>query len=178
MYKALDIAHWFISRTQSDYDSGISDELITNLKLQKLLYYAQGCTLALTGQPLFEEDFRAWEHGPVITDIYHTYKSNGKCGIFASNDYNISCIDIETGNILESVYNEFGQFSASKLRNMTHNETPWIETNKNDIISKNSMKEYFKNKYIIQEFNEAYNEYLESGKKSRPIEKLWEELNI
>jgi uncharacterized phage-associated protein len=41
-------------------------DVISNLKLQKLLYYAQGFYLAIYGKALFEEDIVAWEHGPVV----------------------------------------------------------------------------------------------------------------
>ena len=44
---------------------------ISNLKLLKLLYYAQGTFLALYGRPLFNESIEAWLHGPVVPDVYH-----------------------------------------------------------------------------------------------------------
>jgi uncharacterized phage-associated protein len=50
---------------------------ISNLKLQKLVYYTQAWHLALHDLPLFDEDFEAWVHGPVIPDLYHTYKHFG-----------------------------------------------------------------------------------------------------
>lgn len=148
MYDVNLIAKWFLARNKYDNDLGISDEPISNLKLQKLLYYAQGCNLALTDTPLFNEDFEAWEHGPVIPEIYHEYKQFGRNGIVFDEIIDMDLFTQETSNILESVYNTFGQYSAWKLREMTHQETPWIETNKNDIISKDSIKKYFKENYI------------------------------
>ncbi|MFM6174756.1 MAG: Panacea domain-containing protein [Sphaerospermopsis kisseleviana] len=50
---------------------------ISNLKLQKLVYYAQAWHLALFEQPLFNEDFEAWIHGPVVPELYHYYKKFG-----------------------------------------------------------------------------------------------------
>ncbi|MCI8513016.1 MAG: DUF4065 domain-containing protein [Lachnospiraceae bacterium] len=55
---------------------------IANLKLQKLLYYAQGCFLAVAGAPLFLEDILAWQHGPVVEPVYYQYKGYGSGGIF------------------------------------------------------------------------------------------------
>ena len=55
-YPVLDIANKILARGSSD-DSG---ELISNLKLQKLLYYMQGFHLAYFNEPLFEEDIEAW----------------------------------------------------------------------------------------------------------------------
>ncbi len=149
-YKANDIAHWFLARNKSDYDLGITDELISNLKLQKLLYYAQGCVLAINGEPLFENKIYAWEHGPVIPEIYHEYKSFGKSGIDFTEQYNIDIIDNETKEILEQVYDEFGQYSAWKLRNMTHEETPWRTTAKNDVIPNDVIKKFFLENYISE----------------------------
>lgn len=79
-YKAKDIAECFLNknRVQMNFEDS---EYITNLKLQKLLYYAQGYFLAKKDIPLFDEDFLAWEHGPVIRKIYNIYKENGANGI-------------------------------------------------------------------------------------------------
>lgn len=148
--KATDVAKWFLYRNKIDYDLGYTDELISNLKLQKLLYYAQGCVLALTGKPLFDEEIYAWEHGTVVPEIYHKYKSYGKNGIELKDEdnFDINIFDDDTIKILESVYDEFGQYSAWKLRNMTHEETPWLKTLKNCIIKKELIKEYFIENYI------------------------------
>ena len=148
MYTAETIANWFLSRAKYDYDMGYSDELISNLKLQKLLYYAQGCTLALTGSVLFGEEIQAWEHGPVVPVIYHKYKEYGRNGIEPDTTFNIMEIDENTTEILENVYETFGQFSAWKLRDMTHEETPWKETSKNQVISTESIKKYFQENYV------------------------------
>lgn len=141
-YKAQDIAEWFLNknRTQMNFEDS---EYITNLKLQKLLYYAQGYFLAKKGTPLFDEEFLAWEHGPVIRKIYDEYKKNGSCGIVYDKDFDVE-LDEETERILEEVYEEYGQYTAWKLRNMTHQEKPWLTTATNDVISKDKIKEYFK----------------------------------
>lgn len=143
-YRAEDIAEWFLNknRVQMNFEDS---EYITNLKLQKLLYYAQGYFLAKKDTPLFEEDFLAWEHGPVIRKIYDKYKSNGANGINYDSDFKIN-IDEETERILEEVYNEYGQYTAWKLRNMTHEERPWKTTPRNEIISKEKIKDYFRTK--------------------------------
>lgn len=148
--KATEVASWFLSRNKYDYDLGCTDELISNLKLQKLLYYAQGCVLALTNIPLFDDDIYAWEHGPVVPVVYHMYKEYGKSEINFNEQYDKIQITSEINNILESVYNEFGQYSAWKLRNMTHDETPWKTTPKNNIIDTNIIKKYFIENYIEQ----------------------------
>ncbi len=147
MYKAYYIAEWFLARNRKDLIDG-SDEAISNLKLQKLLYYAQGCTLALTGEPLFDDEILAWEHGPVVPEIYHKYKKNGSNGIPYDSNFDYRSLDPRTAAILEEVYQEFGQYSAWKLRNMTHQETPWKKTKKNDVISNELIKDYFIHNYV------------------------------
>ena len=66
MISCQDVANYFLSLC--DEDAG---DLISNLKLQKLVYYAQGFHLAISGEPLFDEKIMAWEHGPVIPQLYH-----------------------------------------------------------------------------------------------------------
>ena len=143
-YRAEDIAEWFLNknRIQMNFEDS---EYITNLKLQKLLYYAQGYYLAKKNEPLFSDDFLAWEHGPVIRKIYNQYKKNGSNGIKYNEDFKKD-IDEETERILEEVYNEYVQYTAWKLRNMTHEEKPWKTTPRNEIISKEKIKDYFKTK--------------------------------
>ena len=115
----------------------------------KLLYYAQGIYLALSGKKLFSDNLVAWAHGPVVVDVYHEYCSNGSRGI----EYNESLrpkekYSKEERNVLEQVYNYFGQYSAWKLRNMTHEERPWLETPQNHVISPKLIKEYFLEEYV------------------------------
>lgn len=147
MYSAENIAEWFLARNHRDIIEG-SDEMISNLKLQKLLYYAQGCTLAITGKPLFNDEILAWEHGPVVPCIYHKYKGNGANGIPYDGEFDCDLLDQKTTSILEAVYQEFGQYSAWKLRNMTHEEAPWQKTPKNQVISNESIKDYFIQNYV------------------------------
>jgi uncharacterized phage-associated protein len=123
-------------------------EAITHLKLQKLLYYSQGINLALTGKPLFAEDIKAWKHGPVVESIYHEYKDFGSNGIPAPCDFDFTQISSEQQDILKEVYTVYGQFSAWKLRQMTHDEPPWKNTPLNEVISKESLKEYFKTQIV------------------------------
>lgn len=139
MLTCFDVADYFLSKT--DEEAG---DVISNLKLQKLVYYAQGFTLAVTGKPLFNEPIEAWQHGPVVPDLYHRYKDHGAYGIPAPTNVDFSKFSSEIKEILDEVYDVYGQFSAWKLRNMTHEEAPWKNTEKGDVISLSSMSEYFK----------------------------------
>ena len=140
MISVFDVAKYFL--TLNDEEIG---ELISNLKLQKLAYYAQGFNLAFTDEPLFADTIEAWAHGPVIPSLYHEYKVYGSQAIPAPETFDADIIPEETRELLDEVYNVFGQFSAWKLRNMTHEEPPWIEASKMaGVISQDSMKSYFK----------------------------------
>lgn len=140
MHSAKDIAKYFL--TLSDPKIG---ELISNLKLQKLCYYAQGFHLAIHGTKLFPEQIEAWTHGPVIPELYQAYKKYEDGAIPPPDHFNISIYDKNTQELLDEVYSVYGQYSAWKLRNMTHEEPPWIEAKESrKPISVSSMKDYFK----------------------------------
>ena len=139
------VAKWFLVRNKEEEANGADG--ISNLKLQKLLYYAQGCTLALTGNSLFDDEIMAWKHGPVVESIYHKYKSF-ESGAITPEEFDVNSVNSEITGILEEVYQNFGQFSAWKLRNMTHEETPWKTTPINCVISPSIIKDYFEKNYI------------------------------
>lgn len=146
-HTASEVAKWFLAYNRmTEDDQGA--ERISNLKLQKLLYYAQGTFLAITGEPLFGDDLVAWAHGPVVESVYHEYKSNHAGGITFTEDFDGSSFSAEENELLVEVYNVFGQYSAWKLRNMTHEETPWRSTRINDVIPLNIIKDYFELEHV------------------------------
>lgn len=146
-HTASQVAKWFLAHNRIVADSE-GAEFISNLKLQKLLYYAQGCFLAVNDRPLFADHIVAWQHGPVVESVYHEYKSNGANGILFEDDFDFSAFASEENELLTEVYDVFGQYSAWKLRNMTHEETPWKSTSQNEIISPDIIKQYFKQEYL------------------------------
>lgn len=147
-FTAKQIAEWFLNYNAMQIEEfGDGTERLSNLKLQKLLYYAQGCYLALKDQPLFDDDFLAWTHGPVIQCIYDEYKKYGPNGIPKPEKYE-NVLPKEVQDILVEVYEVFGKYSAWGLRNMTHQEDPWKNTPNSGVISKESIKKYFKEHYI------------------------------
>lgn len=132
------IADYFLSLTEPD-----TGDFISNLKLQKLLYYSQGFHLAVFGQPLFSEDLLAWQHGPVVERIYHKYK-DAPPALPLPESLDLGNVhEIQVG-LLNSVYSSFGQFSAWKLRNMTHHEPPWEQTAQGAVIPHKLLIDYFK----------------------------------
>jgi uncharacterized phage-associated protein len=138
MTSALEVAHYFLAK--QDEAAG---ELITNLKLQKLVYYAQGFHLAVFDKPLFPEQIKAWEHGPVVPQLWHVYKDYGSKPLPLPDD--VSAFDSATRELLDEVADVYGQFSAWRLRELTHSEPPWIEAfnSPSKIVQRDSMRRYF-----------------------------------
>ena len=140
MLACRDVARYLLSLT--DEDAG---DLMSNLKLQKLVYYTQGFHLAIFDEPLFPEDIMAWTHGPVVPSLYREYRQFGAGAIPVPGDLDDEIYDEQTKQFLNEVYSVYGQFSAWKLRNMTHEEPPWKEASESkEPISHATMKEYFK----------------------------------
>ena len=98
---------------------------ISNLKLQKLLYYAQAWFLALYDRPLFEERIEAWVHGPVVPPVYREFKSWGWQPIGV--DVAQSPFEGAVRDHLNEVMAVYGVMSAFELERLTHSEAPWID---------------------------------------------------
>jgi len=141
LHTAHEIAKYFIALTEED-----TGDSITNLKLQKLTYYAQGFNLALYDEPLFNEPIEAWMHGPVVPNLYYSYKKHGSNPIPKPIGMDFDRYNERTKELLNQVQEVYGQFSAWKLRDLTHEEAPWINSyQKPDCTIKHEdMKEFFK----------------------------------
>jgi uncharacterized phage-associated protein len=142
----FDVANYFLKRQVVE-----EGDLMTNLKLQKLVYYAQGFYLAMTSNPLFNEPIEAWAHGPVCVPLYHEYKGYESGAIPVPVDVNAHILfDEKQHEVLDMVQTYFGQFSAWKLSNMTHEEPTWTNAfyrAKKEITHK-EMRDYFKTQLI------------------------------
>lgn len=142
MLSCFDIANYFI------WLANETGSFISNLKLQKLVYYAQAWYLACHDEPLFEEDFQAWVHGPVIPSLYQKYKHFGWQPISEDVDPELPKNIL---HFLDEVSQEYSACDAYELEQMTHVEDPWNrgrenlapDTPSNEIIKKEWMKEYY-----------------------------------
>lgn len=147
-YSAMTIAKWFVAWAEAD------EADLSNLKLQKLLYYAQGHHLAANGKPLFDEPIQAWTHGPVVKPVYHEFKRFGSGDLHLDNNdpFEWSDVDEETALFLATVWNTYGEFAAWRLRNMTHNEAPWVNAfdveKHNPVISQDSLRAFFERRTL------------------------------
>lgn len=145
MKSALDVARYFLYRV--DRDAG---DTISPLKLQKLVYYAQAWSLVLRDKPLFYEDIQAWVHGPAIYEVWDTYKDY-QYGAIPEPEEELPEFEDDEIEVLEEVWNAYGELSAKRLENLTHSEAPWINARKglepaqksSKVISHEDMKAYY-----------------------------------
>ena len=144
-------------------------EEVTPLMLQKILYYIQGIYSVLYETSMFEEDCRAWVHGPVFEEIYDLFKEfkynpidDARFAIFGGG--NEALTDEERG-VADLVLKTFGMYGGKTLERITHKEEPWLAARRGyddsipsrEIISKDSIKHYFKT------INKKYNIGTEEG---------------
>lgn len=155
IYSALDIARFVINY------SNASNSPVTNLKLQKLLYFIQAYFLTKLNRPCFSDDIEAWSLGPVIPSVYHEFKSYGagnipyiktyfdiKDGLSVfMHDYDPNIISKNDQIHIQKIVNDMSKYSASTLVNITHKQEPWKKAYEyglgTKVISNNSIKNYF-----------------------------------
>jgi len=119
-------------------------------KLQKLMYYAQAWYLGVYGKPLFDADFQAWIHGPVIPDLLEKYQSQFSWEPIADKIEQPKLSE-EIEDFLEEVAEAYSEYDDETLERMTCSEMPWLEARGNlprdeschAIISQESMKQYY-----------------------------------
>jgi uncharacterized phage-associated protein len=142
MQTCFDIASYFIDLANR------TGNTVSNLKLQKLVYYSQAWHLAIYGVPLFEEDFQAWVHGPVVPELYQKYEVFGWQPI--QEDISPK-LPTEVSVFLGEVADEYFACDAYELEQMTHVEAPWIQARgnlqsdspSNAVIEKAWMMQYY-----------------------------------
>lgn len=130
MLDVFQVANYFIYKSIPG-----SRENITNLKLQKLLYFAQGDYLANHGtdNPLFEEEIKAWAHGPVVPAVYRKYSDYKFMEIDkkGTEDIITEIRQAEGLNnrsyleILNQVWEKYKNHTGKELEKITHEEGPW-----------------------------------------------------
>lgn len=147
MSTAIHVANYFIQLAAAE----IEREFLTHLQIQKLLYYAQGWSLALRNKPMFDSPIKAWPHGPVTPDVYFHLKSWRGNPITADpGRLDVALLDSEDQYFTRTVWNQYKKFSAIKLRQKTHAERPWKETRPKNIISHETMKKFFETEDDVQ----------------------------
>jgi uncharacterized phage-associated protein len=110
--------------------------VLTQIPLQKILYFAHAWFLARRGQPLVDEEFEAWEYGPVVRSVHEQFKRFGDAPIlkkatrlnFANGNYEEVAyrFDLETADALERIFDFYSRYEPFALVAMTHEPGgPW-----------------------------------------------------
>lgn len=118
-----DLSKYIISYFSNIVTNSVEGDL-TNLKLQKLLYYVQVLSLKRCNTILFEEEIEAWSYGPVIPAIYYKYKIFGR-NILEIDEPNLLLLDENATAIVDDVIKDKGRYTGLALMDMTHNERAW-----------------------------------------------------
>ena len=160
--KASDVAKYLIAKSDNVGD------LITNKKLQKLLYYIKAWGLVYFKDGIIEDSFEAWVHGPVCRNVYFEYKEFGYHPLsieyngISSSEY-IKKFEEENGNteidrdkieLINAVFGKYAVHSSLELELLSHSETPWMDARSglspvetgNNIISEESMLSFYSSK--------------------------------
>lgn len=114
IYDARQIANWFVTRAQRDGKN------LSIMSLLKLTYIAHGWHLETQGTPLFPNKIEAWQYGPVIPDVYHDFRRYGVTVEKPIGTVPSPILDQEDGQLLEQVWNIYGNLPAFRLSDITH----------------------------------------------------------
>lgn len=144
MAKAMDVAKYLIHLRDNDEDQGQYFSL-SNLKLQKLLYYCQGGHYLWDDERLIDDAFfEAWDYGPVIAEVYKSFKRFGQSDLYTDESYdNLSEDERDT---IEAVWEQLKTNHAFDLVKSTHEETPWLEARNNNrvFIPNPAIRDFFR----------------------------------
>jgi uncharacterized phage-associated protein len=102
---------------------------------------------------MFEEPFEAWVHGPVCPELWQEYKMCGYYQIPNPDNISVEMFTPEQIEVLDDVWDAYGQFDGKYLEELTHQEEPWQEARKGfspgdhctNKISLDTMKRYYTN---------------------------------
>jgi uncharacterized phage-associated protein len=123
MVSALDVARYLIHLASPEETEDA--DCLSPLRLQKLLYYAQGWHLAAYGTPLFTGRIEAWTYGPVVREVYQNFRDYRCQGIPPNQGWEPDNLSARQKAFIRSVWEEYKRYSVTALIDMTHSEAPW-----------------------------------------------------
>lgn len=131
---------------------------VDHLKLQKLVYYAQGFHLGSRDEPIFEGELRAWAYGPVSPDLWQRHRYS-RAYLEPPEAVDESLLTDTHREVITLVHERFRSDSGLDLYRRTHDEKPWIEADRrlreggSDILRHDEMAEFFRGR--LWQFNVA-----------------------
>ncbi|EOY7157832.1 TPA: DUF4065 domain-containing protein [Clostridioides difficile] len=142
-YDAMDVAEYILWYCENELKRPIS-----NLQLQKILYYVQGEYLATHDEPLFDNKIEAWAYGPVVPDVYYSFnkfRSREIKGVIPERRLLFEDDELE---LIQGVVCERSSIDVWDLVSQTHETSPWQDNyieGRNMEISNWDIKDYFNN---------------------------------
>lgn len=119
MERIIDVAQYIYDEYKRQ-----SGEVIDEMKLHKLLYFAQRESLAITNEPMFSEEFEGWKYGPVSEKVRRCYTPDG---MYIEDGREIS---VENAYIVKNIILQYGALESWKLSQISHKELSWLNSRK------------------------------------------------
>lgn len=138
MINAIQLSEYILTQTKPE-----KGDIISNLTLQKLLYYCQGFHLALKEMPFFKDLILHWDNGPAVRYSYYHYEKYGEGALPVPKDFDDSIFSTEEKEIVHDVLIVYGQFSGGMLHKLTCSEPPWKESQPNEKITNDALHRHF-----------------------------------
>ena len=143
MIDIMDAAHYLVYLSYHEKRGSL-----TPLKLQKLLYLAQGWSYVWDNKPLFQSEFEAWQYGPVNVEIYNYFKSYGRAEIPEHEGWVCQFGDMDSKETLDAIWEKYCSHSAFELVEITHKQEPWkLAYLRRGTIKNSDIKKYFQSTY-------------------------------
>lgn len=157
MNRAIDVARYIVNYSND------KNYCISNLKLQKLLYFVQAYFLLSDEVSCFSEDIEAWDFGPVVPEVYHEFKRFGSAEIppvktyfemdggfdtLKRKEFDESIISSKDRKMIAEVVDGFKGYSSTALVTLTHNQAPWRDAyipGQSRKITPEAIQRYFAN---------------------------------
>jgi uncharacterized phage-associated protein len=156
-FDVFDVSNYFISLSLKNKIDKNVVEGVTNLKLQKILYFAQCAYLSLYNKELFSDEIVAWQYGPVVRSVYHKYSDFVNNTLELPKNYD-SSLSVDIKKFLDGIWELFSKYSARELVNITHSHKPWMDayaTGIGSVIDKSVLASYYKGIFKFQEDGES-----------------------
>lgn len=157
MYNVLDISRYIINYSIDNHHP------VSNLKLQKLLYYVQAIFLTNSNEPCFVQDIVHWRHGPVIVESYSAFRKYFNDNINSKQNIDTNLIGDSDKELIEHVVKAYRNMTPWDMVAKTLEEAPWLDTERNEIISNYNIKKYFsknKNRILSEQKKEKINKWV------------------
>lgn len=127
MENLMNVASYIYNRYENSYG-----ECIDEMKLHKLLYFAQRESFIQKNEPLFDAVFYGWKYGPVLKNIRNAYQQKT-----FNKDISMDVID-RLQPIMDKVFTEYAGKDSWSLSRLTHGELSWKNSRKNIMDNENS----------------------------------------